>query len=73
MIGNGASERTLFVAKEFTFHQLGGNGAAVHRHEGLTHAIGLVMYRLGDQLLARAAFAIDQYAGRRRCNRTDQL
>src|SRR5690606_15515456 len=36
LVRRGPGEGALAVTEEFTLHQLGGNGAAVDRHEGVT-------------------------------------
>lgn len=47
------------MAEEFAFHQLGGNGAAVDRHERAGGTCALFVDGACDQLLAHARFADD--------------
>ena len=61
------------MSKELALHQLGGNSPAIHCHEGLTRTVGLLVYGMSDQLFARTALTVNQYAGSSRRNRTDQL
>ena len=57
---NGGGERPLDVAEERGFQQIGGHGAGVHRHKRLVPARRIGVDRLGDQLLAGPALALDQ-------------
>ena len=49
----------FFMAEELRFDQGFGDGGAVDRHEGRSGGT-VVMNRLGHQVLARAALALDQ-------------
>ena len=52
-----AGERAFFVAEQFAFQQRRRQRRAMHRHERLLRARTQLVHRLGDQFLARAAFA----------------
>ncbi len=58
-VGEGAS----FVAEEFGLHQRLGDGRAVDGDEWPVLARALVVNRLGDQVFARSAFALDENRG----------
>ena len=59
LVGMGAGEAALLVAEELAFHQLGGDRAAVDRHERPGRARALLVDRARDQFLADAGFAGD--------------
>ena len=59
MVIHGAGETALPVTEQFTFHQLGRQGPAVHGNEGFLVSIALGMDEPRDQLLARPRFAAD--------------
>ena len=59
----GVGECALFVAEEFGFHQGFGDGGAVDGDEGLFVADAFVVDGLGDEILAGAAFALDENCG----------
>ncbi len=56
----GAGQRPLFVAKQDAFQQIGGNGAAVERYEGLCAARTGALDGACKKLLADARLALDQ-------------
>ena len=58
--GDGRGEGALDVAEERGLQQLGGHGAGVDGDEGLVAARRVGVDRLGDQLLAGAALALNQ-------------
>ena len=58
-----AGERAFFVAEQFAFQQLFGNGGAVDREERLFAAVAVMINRAGDEFLAGAAFAGDERGG----------
>ena len=51
------------MTEELGLQQVLGNGAAVHRHEGLGAAVALAVNVPGHELLAGATLAADQHAG----------
>ena len=59
LVGDRAGEAALLVAEQLAFHELGGNRAAVHRHELPIAACAGVVDQVRDQLLARARLAVD--------------
>jgi len=59
--GKGA----LVVTEEGRFEQVGGDGPGVDRDERIVAARRVVMQCLGDELLAGATFALDQYGAAR--------
>ncbi len=61
--GDGGGERALDVAEERGLEQLGGHGAGVDGDEGLVAARRVGVDGLGDELLAGAAFALDEDGG----------
>ena len=61
LVGDRAGEAALLVAEQLAFHQLGGDGAAVHRHERPVAARAGVVNQVRDQFLAGAGLAIDMY------------
>src|SRR5258706_15449121 len=62
LVGDGAGERSLHVAEELAFQQRLGNRAAVDRDEGLVGARARAVDRAREELLAAAAFALDEDA-----------
>src|SRR5690606_14613879 len=56
-VRDGAREAALLVAEELAFHELGRNGAAVDRDEGVVAASAGAMNQLSDELLAGARLA----------------
>ena len=58
-----AGERAAFVAEEFAFEQLFGNGGAIDRQKRLLAAVAVMINRAGDKFLAGAAFAGDERGG----------
>src|SRR5207247_8687493 len=69
----GAGERPALVAEELGLDQLVGDGGAVHLDERLCAARGQRVDRAGDQLLAAAVLAVDEYAAARRRRGGDRL
>ena len=61
--GDGRGECALDVAEERGFKQLAGHGAGVDGDEGLVFARRVGVDGLGDELLAGAAFALDEHRG----------
>ena len=61
--GDGGSERALDVAEERGLEQFRRHGAGVDGHERLVAARRIGVNGLGDELLAGAAFALDQNGG----------
>ena len=57
---DGAGERALLVAEQDALDQVLGDGAAVDGDERLAGALALALDGARDQLLADAAFALDQ-------------
>ena len=55
-----AREGAVFIAEEFGLDQRLGDGGAVHRHEGLPRAAGVVVHGARQQFLAGAGFAQDE-------------
>src|SRR5690606_12727344 len=55
-----AGKAALFMSEQFRLDQRGRGGTAVHRYERLALACAFVVYRLGDQFLARAAWSYDE-------------
>ena len=56
-----AGEGAAHVAEQLAFHQRLGQGGAVEADQRLVPTVGLLVNRLGDQFLAYARFAADQY------------
>jgi hypothetical protein len=56
----GIGEGTLFMAEEFGFHQSLGDGRAVDGDERPILTGTLIVNRLGNQILAGAAFALNE-------------
>jgi hypothetical protein len=59
----GAGEGALLVSEQLALHQGLRQGPAVYRHEGLVAARAGGVDLARDQLLAGAAFAVDQHGG----------
>ncbi len=59
LVGMGAGEAALAVAEELAFHQFGGDGATVDRHERPGSACALRVDGACDQFLAHPGFAQD--------------
>ena len=57
------SERPLFMAEQFALQQRWRQRRAMHRHHRLGRARTKLMNRLGQQLLAGTALALDQHRG----------
>ena len=58
--GDGGGEGAFDVAEECGFEELGRDGTGVDRDEGVVAAWGVRVERLRDELLACAAFALDE-------------
>ena len=82
----GVGKRTAFMAEQFGFEQMVGQGPAVHRHERARAAHPVVVNGARRQFFARAGFALDQHRrvarrnpsqlrqhGQKDCRRTDDL
>ncbi|MPN21897.1 hypothetical protein SDC9_169279 [bioreactor metagenome] len=65
-------ERAFRVAEQLAHNQVLRDGGAVDSHIRAVRAAGSVVYRLGDEVLARAALAGDEHAalgcGSRACD-----
>ncbi len=61
--GDRAGERAFFVAEEFAFDEVFGNGGAIELDERGGGALALAIQGAGDQFLAGAAFAGDEDGG----------
>ena len=59
----GIGESAFFMAEHFTFKQSGGNSTEIDFYKRLITARTVLMDRLGDQFLTRAAFT--KYQNRR--------
>src|SRR4051812_48473326 len=57
-----ASERAVFVAKQFAFEQRLGKRSAIHCDERLLRSLARCMNSLGEQFFAGAALAEDQHS-----------
>ena len=68
-----ASERAFFVAEQLGFDQVTGNGRHVDGDERAVLALAIVVQGLGNQFLAGAAFAQNQYVYVGRRHATDRL
>src|SRR5580704_920773 len=66
LVFGGAREASLDVAKKFGFDQFFRDRGTVHFHEGALAAEAGGMQRVSDELLAGAAFAVDEDAPVRR-------
>ena len=69
----GAGEAALLVAEQLALDQRLRDRAAVHGHERRRLAPAELVQGLGDELLARAALALDQHARVRRCDALDDV
>jgi hypothetical protein len=69
----GSCERALFMAKEFAFEKIQGNGCAVQLDEWTSAARADIVDRTCDQLLACTGLALDQYGGTRGCYSSDTI
>src|SRR6185437_16594780 len=58
---DGAGERAFGMAEQLGFDEVDRNGAAVHRDERTSGAKTLAVNRVRDELLAGAAFALDEH------------
>ena len=58
-----AGEGALLVAEQLVLEQRLGDGGAVDGHEGALGAVGELVQRAGQQLLAGAALAQQQHGG----------
>ena len=68
-----AGERAAFVAEQFAFQELFGNGGAVDGEKRLRAALAVAVDRAGDEFLAGAAFAGDQRGGVARGDLADEF
>src|SRR5690554_3230575 len=59
--GRSAGEGTFFVAEQFRFNQVFGDGRHVQGDERVVGPGAVVVQGLGHQFLAGAAFAVNQY------------
>ena len=57
---DGAGEGALFVSEELRVDELGGDRAAVHAAERAVPERRVLVYRAGDDLLARSCFPEEQ-------------
>src|SRR5204862_7876471 len=58
----GARECALLVTEELALDELGGDRGAIELDEGAVGALGVIVDRAGDELLAGAVLARDQDA-----------
>ena len=70
LAAGGAGERAAFVTEQLGFEDLGRNRRAVDRQEALLAAVGVLVDRVGNQLLAGTGLTDDQHV---RPRRRDQL
>ena len=73
LLRDGASERPLFVTKEFTLDQSRRDCRAVNFDKSFIDAIRIAMNLERDQLLTRPALSRDQNGRRRSCDLVDDL
>ena len=73
LLTDGPGEGAFLVAEELAFEKCGREGRAVDDDERFFPALAEAMNGLGRQLLARAAFALDQHGGVRGRRVFDQL
>ena len=73
LVADGAREAAALVPEQLAFHELGRNGAAVHRHKGAVAARSRLMNELRDQFLAGAGFAVDVDGRLAACDARDHL
>ncbi|MNP20533.1 hypothetical protein D3C76_1131070 [compost metagenome] len=62
----GTGECAAFVAKQFCFEQLFGDGRAVQGDEGFIGARPEIVQAAGNQFFAATGFTADQYVDRQR-------
>jgi hypothetical protein len=60
---DGAGKSTHFMAEQLALDQVGRQGRTVDLDKGIFGTVTVVMNRIGDQLLSRAAFAADENRG----------
>ena len=70
---NCAGKSAFDVSKQRGFQQVGRRRSGVDRNEGPVAPRGIQVNRLGDQLLARPAFALQQHRRAAGCNLRDQV
>ena len=61
VLGSGVGERTLLVTEELILDQVLRNSGAVDGLEGMTATAGVVMERVGDDVLAGTALPRDEH------------
>ncbi len=61
--GHSAGKGALFVTEEFAFKQVNRNSGRVHHLERTPDALTVVVDGAGDELLSRAALALDEHRG----------
>src|SRR6202044_995947 len=59
--GRGSGERALLVPEKLAFEQSFGNGSAIDLDEGTLGALGMLVDRARDEILANPAFAADEH------------
>ena len=57
----GAGERAAFVAEQFAFEKIFGDGGAIDGDEGRFGARAVLVDRAGNQFLARSRFALNEH------------
>ena len=61
LVGSGrAGKGTLFVTEQDGFQHVVRNGRAVHRNERRVSALGIIVYKAGQNFLAGAGRPIDK-------------
>ena len=70
--GQRAGEGALFVSEQFAFQQVGGNGAAIHRHERMSRAARQFVNVARHHFLAGAGLAENQHVGIERRDLLDE-
>src|SRR5258708_19414284 len=70
---NRAGERALHMAEELRLQEVHGDRSRIYGHKGFVRARGSGVNRLGDEFLARAAFATDENRGARRRDLRDEV
>ena len=70
---DGAGEGAFFVAEQFAFEQVFGDGGAVDGEERGLGAMAVMIDGAGDEFLAGAAFAGDERGGVRLRDLADEL
>jgi hypothetical protein len=63
MLGYGATECAFFVAEELALEQAWGESRAVYCFEGLVGALGGVVNKTRENLLAYTRFASEEHGG----------